>query len=123
MVQSDAMCPMNSHVRTGYRWNGNGSNDYSGDGGAATNASLSDPSAIALDAAGNLFISDSGNQRIRKVGTDGIITTLAGNGGSPKPDTSSVEGLQRTLLEAESIAYSNNISGLYHRTVSQTRHC
>ncbi len=59
---------------------GNGAQGYSGDGGAATNASLSYPSAVALDASGNLLIADTGNQRIRQVDTNGLITTVAGNG-------------------------------------------
>jgi sugar lactone lactonase YvrE len=53
---------------------------FSGDGGAATQASLSGPSDVLLDAAGNLYIADSGNHRIRKVDTRAIITTVAGNG-------------------------------------------
>ncbi len=53
---------------------------YSGDGGAATNAGLGVPSAVTVDGFGNIFIADSGNNRIRKVGTNGIITTVAGNG-------------------------------------------
>jgi sugar lactone lactonase YvrE len=59
---------------------GNGTNNYLGDGGMATNAELSDPYCVAVDATGNLFIADSGNNVIRKVGTNGIITTVAGNG-------------------------------------------
>jgi sugar lactone lactonase YvrE len=59
---------------------GNGTYGYSGDGGAATNASLCDPTGVTLDASGNLFIADTSNQRIRRVGTNGIITTVAGNG-------------------------------------------
>jgi hypothetical protein len=61
---------------------GNGSASFSGDGGWATNASLADPYGVAFDAVGNLYISDAGHQRIRKVDTSGIITTVAGNGGA-----------------------------------------
>src|SRR5581483_11866223 len=59
---------------------GNGTGGYSGDGFPATNANLNSPHGVALDGAGNLFIADYGNQRIRKVDTNGIITTIAGNG-------------------------------------------
>jgi len=59
---------------------GNGTNGYSGDGGAATNAEMHWPYTVAVDAFGNLFIADYGNSRIRKVGTNGMITTVAGNG-------------------------------------------
>ncbi|HEY1718922.1 MAG TPA: hypothetical protein VGH42_11615 [Verrucomicrobiae bacterium] len=59
---------------------GNGTYGYSGDGGAATNATMTSPHRILVDATGNLFISDYSNNRIRKVDTNGIITTVAGNG-------------------------------------------
>jgi sugar lactone lactonase YvrE len=59
---------------------GTSSSGYSGDGGAATSAKLHSPAAVAMDTAGNLYIADSGNNRIRKVGTNGSITTVAGNG-------------------------------------------
>jgi sugar lactone lactonase YvrE len=55
-----------------------GPSGYSGDGGPATNAELNSPAGVALDSTGNLFIADSRNNRIRKVGTNGIITTIAG---------------------------------------------
>jgi uncharacterized protein (TIGR03437 family) len=59
---------------------GNGVAGFSGDGGPATQASLNQPSGFAVDSLGNLFISDIGNVRVRKVDLQGIITTVAGNG-------------------------------------------
>ncbi len=59
---------------------GNGSASYGGDGGQATAASINNAIAICLDAGGNLFISDAGNARIRKVSSGGVITTFAGTG-------------------------------------------
>ena len=59
---------------------GNGGYAYSGDGGTATNASISAPYALTVDSIGNIFVADSLYQRIRKVNTNGIITTIAGNG-------------------------------------------
>jgi sugar lactone lactonase YvrE len=58
---------------------GNGTRGFSGDGGPATEAQL-EPQGVAVDGAGNLFIADFVNNRIRKVSPDGIITTIAGNG-------------------------------------------
>ncbi len=60
---------------------GTGSTGFSGDGGAATSAKLYNPFYIALDSAGNLYIGDRLNNRIRKVTVStGIITTVAGTG-------------------------------------------
>jgi len=53
---------------------------FSGDGGLATLAELSLPNAVTIDPMGNLYIADSQNNRIRKVITSGIISTIAGNG-------------------------------------------
>ncbi|HWF47104.1 MAG TPA: hypothetical protein VG168_08870 [Bryobacteraceae bacterium] len=53
---------------------------FAGDGGSATSAWLNAPQAIAVDGAGNLYVADSGNNRVRRVGLGGIITTVAGNG-------------------------------------------
>lgn len=50
------------------------------DGGPALSSGLNDPIGVAVDAAGNVYIADSHNHRIRKVDTNGIITTVAGNG-------------------------------------------
>jgi RHS repeat-associated protein len=60
---------------------GTGASGYSGDGGPATGAMLG-PTGVALSPDGSLYIADSGNSRIRRVGPDGIITTVAGTGAS-----------------------------------------
>ena len=73
--------------QTRYAGNSTGTNFYSGDSGAATTTSLNAPSYAVLDSSGNLFISDTANNCIRKVDTAGNLTTVAGlrvNGG---PDT------------------------------------
>jgi len=59
---------------------GNGVYGFSGDGGPAVNASISDVLSVALDAAGNLYLADASNRRIRKIAPGGIISTIAGNG-------------------------------------------
>jgi uncharacterized protein (TIGR03437 family) len=59
---------------------GNGNGGYSGDGGLAVNAQLNTPTGVGLDAAGNLYIADAGNNVIRKVSPAGMISTIAGNG-------------------------------------------
>jgi uncharacterized protein (TIGR03437 family) len=59
---------------------GNGTAGFGGDGGAATSAQLNAPFAVAVDAAGNLYIAEFGNNRVRKISTNGNIGTLAGNG-------------------------------------------
>src|SRR2546423_2017222 len=64
---------------------GNSRAGFSGDGGPAVNGQLNSPQGMALDAAGNLYIADSLNNRVRKVDSKGIITTFAGNGGISQP--------------------------------------
>jgi uncharacterized protein (TIGR03437 family) len=58
---------------------GNGNTGYTGDGGPAIAASLNNPEAIAMDSAGNIYIADGVNNRIRKVTKDGNIATIAGS--------------------------------------------
>src|SRR5207302_617301 len=60
---------------------GTGTYGFNGDGGLATNAELAQPTGVYVDSSGNIFIADSGNQRIRKVdAATGNIQTVAGNG-------------------------------------------
>ncbi len=68
---------INTVVGTGPNNPTNGS--YSGDGSAATNAGISQPTGVAFDISGNMYFSDSFNAYIRKVDTNGIITTVAGS--------------------------------------------
>lgn len=65
---------------------GEGSQGFRGDGGPAISASLNGPSDVAVDSAGNVFIADTGNHRIRKVAPDGTITTIAGSGPTVSAD-------------------------------------
>ncbi len=60
---------------------GNGTAGYGGDGGPATAASLNYPGGIAVVSDGSFYFTDWHNHRVRRVGTDGIVTTVAGTGG------------------------------------------
>ena len=83
---------------------GTGVNGYSGDGSPATSAQLNNPYGVALDAAGNIYITDTNNQRIRMVSAaTGIITTVAGTGrsgyaGDGGPSTSAQLSFPRGML-------------------------
>jgi len=59
---------------------GTGQQGYSGDGGVATAAQINSPNSVAVDAAGNIYIADTGNHRVREVTAGGVIQTLAGTG-------------------------------------------
>ncbi|WP_169787093.1 RHS repeat-associated core domain-containing protein [Hyalangium minutum] len=76
---------------------------FSGDGGSATQARLNLPQKIALDSAGNLWIADTGNHRVRKVSPHGIITTVAGTS-SPGYSGDGGPATQARLLEPRGIA-------------------
>ncbi|MEO8868756.1 MAG: T9SS type A sorting domain-containing protein [Bacteroidia bacterium] len=93
---------------------GNGNNGYSGDGAAATLAKLYEPSGLAFDATGNLYIADEQNNVIRKINTAGIISTYAGNGFGAGMGTGgySGDGGQATVAELfEPIGLTFDLSG------------
>jgi sugar lactone lactonase YvrE len=80
---------------------------FSGDGGPATNSRLFGPVGVLPDKLGNVYIADSGNYRIRKVDTNGIITTVAGNG------TKGYYGDSGPATNAEiSIGYESSTCGM-----------
>jgi uncharacterized protein (TIGR03437 family) len=85
---------------------GNGTTGFSGDGGPATSAGLLGPFGVAVDASGNLFIADSGNNRVRKVSANGIITTVAGGGNSGLGD-----GGPATAAVLNAIGVAVDVSG------------
>lgn len=65
---------------------GTGADDLTGDGGPAIEAALNDPIGIAFDAVGSLFVADDQNARIRRIDSDGVISTIAGGGETPSAD-------------------------------------
>lgn len=90
---------------------GNGTGDFSGDGGPALSASLNNPVGVEADSAGNLFIADGNNYRLRAVNTAGIINTVAGNGrfsagpdGGPPPTR-----IELGLVEGVATAPDGNV--------------
>lgn len=66
---------------------GNGTQNYTGDGGAATSAEINTPSGVAVDSSGNVYFADTANSVVRKVSTSGTITTYAGNISSPNANS------------------------------------
>jgi uncharacterized protein (TIGR03437 family) len=84
---------------------------FGGDGGPATAANFAGPTAIAFDSAGNYYIADNGNSRIRKVDTSGIITTFVGSSGGTSGTAGKLDhpnGLWFDASGALYIADSNN---------------
>jgi hypothetical protein len=96
---------------------GNGMQGFAGDGGPATIAELDIPTGLAVGSDGRIFVTDSHNERIRAIATNGVITTFAGNGvagyaGDGGPATAAEMALPRGLMVTSSgaviFADSNN---------------
>jgi len=90
---------------------GNGSQGFSGDGGPATGAAIDGPFGVAVDRAGVVYVTDSRNSRIRRVGLDGVITTIAGTGdpgfsgdGGP-PMQARLQGPHGVVVDAAGTVY------------------
>ena len=98
---------------------GTGESSYFGDGGPATKAAFRDPAAITLDEAGNLYVADAANNMVRKIDTQGIISTIAGNG---KHQDSGDGGpaLKASLRSIDSLAF--NPAGELHIVETNTHH-
>lgn len=79
---------------------GTGVAGFSGDGGPSAAAQLNAPYGLASDGQGNIYIADLGNARIRRIGTDGMITTIAG-GGSLAPGDAN-DGSPATMIKLSS---------------------
>jgi DNA-binding beta-propeller fold protein YncE len=92
---------------------GDGTPTARGDGGPATAASLSRPSDVDVDAEGNLYIADTDNSCIRKVGLDGTISTVAGICGSPGKGQEGGIATKVALDRPYGIAFDSGDGALY----------
>jgi sugar lactone lactonase YvrE len=87
---------------------GSGVSGSSGDGGPATLAQLSYVEGVAVDSRGNIYISDSGNRKIRKVDPNGIITTFAGTGNNSGSTADGVPALSASLVGPYGLTVDRN---------------
>lgn len=105
---------------------GVGIHGYSGDGGPATVAQLNSPYDVDVDDAGNIYITDYDNHRIRKINTAGIITTIAGNGTKGySGDNGIATTAQITFPISVAVDKTGNVyfSDVHHETVRKISAC
>jgi hypothetical protein len=100
---------------------GDTTNGFSGDGGQATDAELNKPGGLATDIAGNIYIADTYNNRIRKITPSGIISTVAGNGlGCPSSPNDSGPATNAELPNAYGVAV-DPLGNMYIATSNRIR--
>jgi uncharacterized protein (TIGR03437 family) len=87
---------------------GTGVAGFAGDGGPDTAALLNQPYGLAVDTAGNVYIADLGNARVRKVSIDGTIQTIAGGGSMVASGSSTIPAANAQFLEPRNIAVDPN---------------
>src|SRR5205807_7643082 len=80
-----------------------------GDGGQASQAGFNQPHGIAIDSKGNVYISDSQNNRIRKVDPSGVITTFAGTGQKQTPAGDNAAALQAGIQDPKQMMIVNDV--------------
>lgn len=103
---------------------GRNAKGFAGDGALAINAKLNNPTGIELDNAGNLFIADYGNNRVRKVSASGTITTVAGNGlpafggDGGKADTAKLNQPVKVITDNDGNLYISDLSNQRIRKVT-----
>ena len=103
---------------------GNGTAGFSGDGGQATAAQLDQPYGLAADSAGNLYIADFGNNRVRMVSAAGTISTFAGNGAegysgdNVHPTQAQLYGPRNVVLDAAGNLFISEFAGQRVRMVT-----
>ncbi|MEA2829087.1 MAG: hypothetical protein QOG43_3526 [Actinomycetota bacterium] len=109
---------------------GTGTAGYTGDGGPATLARLSGPGALAVDHAGNLYIADFGNHRIRRVDPTGVITSFVGGGrnlptaGLTSSGQTYLGGIGDMAVDAEgSLYWTDNNPELFQFTTLRKAEC
>ncbi|MBS1788013.1 MAG: hypothetical protein JST85_09840 [Acidobacteria bacterium] len=104
---------------------GTGEDGFSGDGGLATNAQLHAPHDLLFDAAGNLLIADTENQRIRRIDRSGVITTIAGNGSAEYAGNGGA-ATAASLNNPQSIAFDREgrllIADTYNHVIRRVDH-
>ncbi|OJX21934.1 MAG: hypothetical protein BGO75_19590 [Burkholderiales bacterium 68-20] len=97
---------------------GTGTPGYGGDGGPATSAQLQDPFVIVIDSQDRVYISDQGNRRVRRIETDGTITTVAGDGGASETGnggqatSAGLGGIWGIGLDAQDRLYVTNVGSV-----------